>query len=84
MLTYKALYGLGFCYLSERLSFKSFSSTTCTSQTLMLRVATPKEAQKASTRNWGFLVVAAPFWNALPVEEQLVPTLLSFHKQIKT
>ena len=53
----KALDGLGPHYLSEHLFLTSSSQPTRFSQAMILRVVTPREANKSSTRNKAFFAV---------------------------
>ena len=84
VLTFKALHGLGPCSLSECLSLKISTYPTQISSMGMHRVATPGEAQKSTTHNQAFSVVATSLWNSLPPEVWLAPSLLRFRSQPKT
>ena len=84
VLTYKALHGLGPQYLTEYLSRHEPTHTLRSTSKVLLRVPTPREAQRKATREGTFSVVAPRLWNDLPEEARLVPTLLSFWRQVKT
>ena len=77
VLTYKALHGLGPQYLTERLSQHEPTRTLRSTSKVLLRVPTPREAQRVTTREMAFSVVAPQLWNDLPDEARLVPTLFS-------
>ncbi|XP_061477973.1 uncharacterized protein LOC133382302 [Rhineura floridana] len=84
VLTYKALYGAGPRYLSERLSRYEPARTLRSATKALLRVPTHREARRVVTRSRAFSVVAPELWNSLPEEVRLAPTLSSFRRQVKT
>ncbi|XP_061477478.1 uncharacterized protein LOC133381914 [Rhineura floridana] len=84
VLTYKALYGAGPRYLSERLSRYEPARTLRSTTKALLRVPTHREARRVVTRSRAFSVVAPRLWNGLPEEVRLAPTLSSFRRQVKT
>ena len=84
VLTYKALYGLGPQYLTERLSRHEPTRTLCSTSKVLLRVPASREARRVATREGAFSVVAPKLWNDLPEEARLAPTWLSFRCQVAT
>lgn len=57
---------------------------TCSSQTIVLRVATPNETKTMSMRNQAILVVAPLLWNKLPCEMWQAQSPMAFRKSFKT
>ena len=81
---FKVLVGLGPQYLMEHLFRHEPTRTLRSTSKALLRLPTPREAQRKATRERAFSVVAPRLWNDLPKEARLAPTLLSFRRQVKT
>ena len=82
-LTHKSLNGLGPHFLAEYLSLRATTHPTHTFRSRTLQAASLREAQKSTTKNWAFSVVATSSWNSLLAEVPPPSTLLEFRKQIK-
>ena len=78
VMMFKALNGLGPRYLRERLTLYMLAQDLRSVGGALLCIPPAQHTPNDGTRERAFSVVAPRLWNALPLEAQLAPTLISF------